>query len=134
MNWRERFAKPAPDGWRPKFGELVYVKPVLGTLARLVSTGHVVGHGDGTVKVKLGYGRQTSVMFFLTDELRPIPRELKVGDRVTYTHPANAMRSHAYTADATIEKLGRKWATLRVGTATGQAVSRRVLRETIEPA
>lgn len=132
MSWRKRFAKPAPEGWTPKFGELVYVAPVEGTLARLVSTGHVVGHGDGTVKVKLGYGRQKSVLFFLKEHLRPIPRDLKVGDRVTYTHPANGMRSHAYTAEATIEKLGRKWATLRVGTATGQSVTRRVLRETIE--
>lgn len=69
---RRAFRRPLPAGWRPKFGERVYVRSLAGYLSRLVSFGTVVMTGDGTARVLLHYGRQTTRDLYQLDDLRPI--------------------------------------------------------------
>lgn len=77
--WRKHFAEPAPEGWVPKRGETVRVKPIKGTLARLVSTGVVMSVADDLVRVKLCYGRQMTMGQFLIDDIRPIKKGRRAG-------------------------------------------------------
>lgn len=71
--WRKNrgFDKPAPEGWVPRRGETVYVARIQGTLGMLVSTGVVLSVADDLVRVKVSYGRQTTMDQWLLAELRP---------------------------------------------------------------
>lgn len=73
VGWRKNrgFHKPRPAGWIPKRGETVFVASIKGTLGVLVSTGTVMGVADDLVRVKLCYGRQTTMDQWLIDDLRP---------------------------------------------------------------
>lgn len=68
---RAAFEKPLPASWRPKFGEEVYIAPVIGTLGRLVSTGRVLMVADDLVRVKVCYGRQCTTDQWWLHEIRP---------------------------------------------------------------
>ena len=68
-SWRQQiFAKPAPDGWAPKFGEKVVVR-----VTKQQSVGEVLGVGDGLARVIVRYGRGKSIEWYLFDDLRPLP-------------------------------------------------------------
>lgn len=72
MSRRKLFAKPAPEGWRPKVGDTVIVNRIAGTLAKMVSTGIVRKVLDDLVTVRLSYGRATKDYQFLIEDFRPL--------------------------------------------------------------
>jgi hypothetical protein len=74
---REAFLAPLPPGWRPQAGDWVWVRPILGTMARQVSRGQVravlPGMGEEMIRVRLRYARGNADCDFALSNVRPAP-------------------------------------------------------------
>ena len=69
---RKAFEKPLPEGWKPKFRDIVWVRSIPGTMGRLVSTATVMRVADDIVRLQFNYGGKVCQSQFLISDIRPI--------------------------------------------------------------
>lgn len=74
MNRKRAMQLDLPDDWHPSVGDTVYVRPIQGTMGRLLSKGTIAGTTltDDFFKVRFQYGRQVSSSLWCIEDLRPV--------------------------------------------------------------